>query len=491
MKEFHIILAAFAAAVAVAACGKAEPVPAVQDEGTGKVRVVDSYLRFEDGDALMGFLEGVESGVEPAVPEGFVSVRERGRRLAAETRAVRTFEMTEEEFQVHRAEQLLVDPALFSVMDTDLTVGVGDRIYKVTDEGTFVFPDRTTFDEIDAYIGGVDLDVLRTLDKGQQMRLSGGVDFIRTYGSVAGSGDLVMKSLSVGSTPVSGYGLSGNLHAGYNVATYAWKANGLWQDILEILLIKDYIRYAELDDTHRFAVHVYNNNFGFVEAAGVKAVVQEKRKFLFATYWVNSKEKYDIESGFNYLYSRHKNFMKGGNFSSFAPAAFTGFKTTSTDVTGTGSVTFLYGKCAEIPYVSGWGKDITFCLPYLSMSGVQVTEKTKDMLMKLYDDPQPKELMGVLRRAASLRGASDGPAFLMVPRPSSGSQFRNDLALACGARRVSSDGVDIRLLRKGGFSWSGGVPAPIQFSTYEIMALDAFASVRWNGKWTGVRFVFN
>ena len=492
---FHALLfwgVVLTTGVLVLSCERAEVPSAIEapDIHDG-VSVVDSYLHFDSVEAVESYLDDVSLGTARRLPSGFVSVRDRSNRIPVETRSAANFEMTAEEYAVHHAEELLVAPALFSIMDTDLLVGVGDRIYKVTDEGTFIFPSRTTRDEIDAYIEAADIAFLSSMEKGDRISLRGGVDFIRTFGSVAGSGDLVSKAPSSSSGNTSPYGLTGNLHSGYNVTTYAWKAGNIWQDILEILLIKDYIRYAELDASHRFAVHVYNNNFGFVEAAGVKAVVQEKRKFLFATYWVNSKEKYEIASGFNYLYSKHKNFMKGGNFSSFAPSAFTGYKMLSSNITGAGNVSFLYVKCGDIPYISGWGKDITFCLPYLSMSGVQVSSSTKTTLTKLYDDPQPSQLMSALRRAASYRGAGSAPAFLMIPYPSSNSQFRNDLALATGARNVTCNGVDIRLLCKGGFSWSGGIPAPIQFSTYDIMAMDTFASVRWNGKWTGIRFVFN
>jgi hypothetical protein len=370
-----------------------------------------------------------------------------------------------------------------------MIISVGSNVYKVCEEGTFVFPSGWDGKRMRKYIAGADIGYLRGLYKGDEVDLSGGVRFIRTFGEPAGEADLRMLPAEAGTR---GYNLSGSLHSGYGVTSYAWTANSVVQNILEFLLVKDYIRYADLDDKHRFALHVYNNNFGFIEAAGVKSWVQVKKKFLFVNYWVADGGTYDIVSGFNYLYSEHRNFMKAGSFASYLPSCLKGYGSFSSNVTGVGDVRFLYGDCQGVPYVSGLGSKLNLVLPYMYSNGVNLTNDSKQMLEKLFSCGQVSQLMGVLKTASSKLERPYAPSLLFIPRPSSSSEFKNDLTLLYGKAEKRTDCFDITLLLKGGFSWSGGpVPAPIQFNTYYINALDTFASVKYNGKWTGVRFVFN
>ena len=476
----------------LAGCDGKETAP-VDDGADGR----DVFYYFGSKTTLRDYLELITSGTDTRSvdgdvvrPKGFVSVADRLERMKSATRAAGDGdELTKDEWAVYRAMDLLVEPALYHVLDTSMIISVGSNVYKVCDEGTFVFPSGWDGKRMRQYIAGADFDYLRRLSKGQEVDLTEGVSFIRTFGEEAGEADLRALPAEAGTR---GYDLSGSLHSGYGVTSYSWTANSVLQNILEFLLVKDYIRYADLDSKHRFALHVYNNNFGFIEAAGVKSWVQVKKKFLFVNYWVSDDSKYDIVSGFNYLYSEHTNFMKSGSFASFMPSNFKGYDSFSSNITGVGNVKFLYGECQGVPYVSGLGSNMNFVLPYMYSNGVNLTSESKETLEKLFACGQESQLMGVLKGAASRMGRSTLPSLLLLPKPSSSSEFKNDQTLVYGMAEKRTDCFDITLLLKGGFSWTGGVlPAPIQFSTYYINAIDTFASVKYNGKWTGVRFVFN
>ena len=471
----------------------------VLDPGDGFADTRDVFYYFGSKTTLRDYLEMITSGTltrsefsDVVRPDGFVSLHERIERMKASTRVGSTGgvdEVTKDEYAVYRAMDLLVEPALYHVLDTSMIISVGDRIYKVCDAGTFVFPVGYDGPSMRRYIASADMGRLSSLSKGEEVSLGDGVSFIRTFGEMTGDDGFEVLPPEDGTRS---YNLSGSLHSGYNCTTYRWTANSVVQNILEFLLVKDYVRYADLDDKHRFAVHVYNNNFGFIEAAGVKSWVQVKKKFLFVNYWVADGGTYDIVSGFNYLYSEHRNFMKAGSFASYMPSSLKGYSSFSSDITGVGSVSFLYGDCQGVPYVSGLGSKMNLVLPYMYSNGVNLTSESKQTLEKLFGCGQASQLMGVLKTAASKMGRSDAPSLLFLPKPSSSSEFKNDLTLLYGRAEKRTDCFDITLLLKGGFSWSGGpVPAPIQFNTYYINALDTFASVKYNGKWTGVRFVFN
>lgn len=48
--------------------------------------------------------------------------------------------MTEDEYNLMRAENLLLDPVLTEVMDTTLRIGIAQNLYKITKYGTFISP---------------------------------------------------------------------------------------------------------------------------------------------------------------------------------------------------------------------------------------------------------------------------------------------------------------------------------------------------------------
>ena len=497
-----LFLAVFACAVILTGCEKVlykveSPYQYYLEDG--RLRLVDNHLHFVSVEDLSAFLDELDedgrvatksSGATGVVfPDGFVSVRNRKDGLAL-TKADGGDQMSADEFAVYRAEALLVEPKLQYVMDTAMVIGAGDYTYKVIDEGTLMVPSKMSDGEMASMVGRLDRAGLALLAKGEVKELDGGVRFIRTFGEEVSIDEFDVSVEEDAET--KGYVMSNNLHSGYNVTTYTWKGSSLLQKFLELLLIKDLTQYVYIDNNRRVSLQFYNNNFGFIEAAGLRTQLQVKKWFLFVPYWVSDGGSYSFVNGFNYLYSKHANYMQNTGYASYQPGNFNGYSVKAFSFSGIGTVNFLYGKCTGVPYLSNWGSDYTFVLPELKMSGVSVTDETKSILDKLYnvDTCPPRQLLSTLRSCASARGRTDKPSMLFIPHGSGHVNFKEDITMLCGVNEVYGTEYVTRLLSKGGFSWSGGIPAPIQFSIYDISAVDSFGAVRYKNKWYGVRFVF-
>ena len=494
MKKIRCFIFAFFAALGMCSCEKVIDRVEYPDYARmylDHLKLVGKHLHFDSQESFDEFFGNLSddgqltkaAGAEMGLPEGFISVVDRLSGVG--TKADGGMDVDKDEYLADRAVQLLVDPKLRYVMDTALVIGVGPGTYKITDLGTYYVAGEMLEDELQAVVDASDRESLSALAKGNSVDLPGGVKFIRSFAGEE-AGDECFDSVEHdGEETKAGYGMSNSIHSGYNLTTYHWKGNA----ILEFLLIKDVTEYYYVDSDRRVAVQLYNNNFGFVEAAGLKTRVQVKKRFLFIPYWAEESVSRQMVNGFDYLYSKHKNYMNSTELVAFQPSNFSGFSSMSQSVYGAGSVTWLYGRSSSVPYIDGFGGDYTLCLPKLGMSGVSVTSETRTMLDKLYD-AEPVELLSVLKAAASRRGSSTTPALLFIPKPAGAAKFNNDVTMLTGKYQSYGSSALARLLSKGGFSWSGGIPCPIQFSVYDIYAVDCFGAVNVNGRWVGVRFVF-
>lgn len=481
-------LVIIATAVAVASCYAELPGTQYFDQPIPNATVKDGYLRFENSAALEDCLEQLDAPRTRASfgVAGFTSINDR--KVSCNEASLDATALA-----VQKAEALLTEPTLRQVLDTALVIEVGDRIYKITENGTFSFPLGTGAAKISQVTDSFDASLIRTVEKGSSVDLAGGVYWINTYGP-ENEDETYPELVELQDEPETRAvttNLSNNLHSGYNVKTYTWKGNALTQKFLELILIKDYTERIDLDSTHRLCVQLYNNNWGFVEVAGIKTYLQKKVKILFVnTWWETDDASCRIAMGINYMYSEHKNYMTPTKYMAFTPTSFTNFSRYTASVTGYGNGTFLYGTVSDVPYFSNWTTSKTLIMPYLNMNGDTITEDTKKFLDALYDE-QPSKLMSTLNATASKLGQPKRPAVFFIPE-SGTNTFRNDLTLAAGLAEYPKTSTQrLKFLSKGGFSWSGGIPAPIQFSKYDITAIDCFGAIYYNGKWKGVRYTFN
>lgn len=488
MKRILILLAALIPLTV--SCYAELPGTQYFDQPIPNATVKDGYLRFENSAALEDCLEQLgaprtRAGYGVA---GFTSVSDR-KYTCDEAYLDATA------LAVQKAEALLTEPTLRQVLDTALVIEVGERIYKITENGTFSFPLGTGAAKIRQVTGSFDTDLIRTVQKGSSINLAGDVTWTNTYGPESEQTDYPELAVTQDAeTRAVSYNLSNNLHSGYNTTTYTWTGNSLAEKFLEVILIKDYTERIELDSSHRLCVQLYNNNWGFVEVAGIKTYMQKKVRILFVnTWWETDDSSCKVAMGINYLYSSHQNYMNNTKYTYFTPSSFKDFSQMSASVTDYGNATFLYGKATEVPYFSNWGNNTTLLIPYLNFNGQNITSDSQKLLKALYKET-PSKMMSTLKSAAQKRGYPKRPALYFVPdEGSSSSTFKNDRTLTAGVEEYSNTSSQrLKFLSKGGLSWTGApLPAPIQFSIYDIDAIDCFGAIYYGGKWKGIRFRFN
>ena len=477
----------------------------------GKLKRVANHLHFQSKDAFGEFLDSIgEDGkvitkagdAGTPLPSWFTSLRDRDLALRA-TKAGDSDEMTREEYEIWCAQQLMSEPKFEYVMDTALVIGVGDYTYKITEEGTFAVPSEVSEEKMLSVVQSADREYLAGLEKGSVLELNDGIVFYRTFGEKEQMEDL-FEQTDDEETKAGSYGLSNNLHAGYNTTTYNWSKQTLLGKFLEIIKIKDISQTVSLDSKHRLVVNMYNDNFGFWQVAGIKSMVQVKKSFLFIPIWKDDDTYYNTATGINYMYSQHKDYWPAPEFVSFEPAVFNthGFNVVTGSFKNVGQVPFLYGKLKGVPYISDFGDKINFCLPKLGMDGKMLKKEMEPILEKLFD-ADPKELLSFTRTVAGKLGSANDPSFLFLPK-GKGKSFTYNNSMLTGKKESRTIRQYLRFHNKGGFTDTGeggwradgsfrgslSLPMPIQFNMYEINAIDAFVSVYYNKKWVGIRFVF-
>lgn len=91
-------------------------------------------------------------------------------------------EMTIHEFRLMKAEELILDPILEEVMDTTLRVGIGDRIYKITEHGTFSAP-KGQLIALEKEIANFNTTLISNCEIGSSVSLNDGVVFVNSFGT--------------------------------------------------------------------------------------------------------------------------------------------------------------------------------------------------------------------------------------------------------------------------------------------------------------------
>ncbi len=102
-----------------------------------EIVVENGYLYFKTEDSFKDYINSLSdapntrSAAGVTCIPGFVSIE--SRKLQIQTRTSLTEpadDMTKEEYDTYKAESLLIDPVLTSVVDTNLVVRVEDKLFK-------------------------------------------------------------------------------------------------------------------------------------------------------------------------------------------------------------------------------------------------------------------------------------------------------------------------------------------------------------------------
>lgn len=491
------------------ACGQEENMsPATKDDGiaefTADVKISpEGYLNFETEDAFRNLIFKLDSfgannsstkSCRNHVINGFKSIA-----IIKAQNSLRSLssgdqdEMSEAEYNVMKAENLLADPILQEVMDTTLRISIDGRLFKVTKYGTF----STSVDKaknIETAIANFDTLYISSIERGVTINLGNDVIFTNSFGYKKDDDSDVYYIKEIASTTKS---TNTYLYNNYNVNSYKWKNNSLFQKYLDFLRGKDVSKENYFThDSRRIQVNLFAVNYGYYASAGVKVEMQRQKHFLGIPYWVKT-DCDNLVVGFDKVYGR----MEYSNPRSFSSIDFTG-STAWSSFTGklNGYIsTWTYGIYHKYDLIKDWVDDIYLFLPKVTF--LNQTYPDQSLMNKLYDTPADllasflsdqvgKYIYDPLK--GNLQIQPKDPAMSYFAWGNTSTTFSKDRSFIRGVKEYGRQGSKtIRFAQAVGLTYLSGINnGTIGFipNEFEIEDIDCFGAAYNEGEWRGVRF---
>lgn len=500
MKHIHTIIASLLAALALASCEKTidrEVNPRFYYMEDGQIRVMKTHLHFESQQGLDDLLDSIATRVAagkcvPAIDkDGFTSIAERKEQQNL-TRAAAD-EDNRTRYTISRIGEIVPATELLYVLDTNLVIGVGDRLYKITQLGTFRFPSSYNEKDIESFLNSFDEG---SLPQGgwQSVTVGDGIELLNTYG--LGEERKMTEETDPETRTPNEYPSGPNLQAGYGTTRYFWGWKWIGNDIFGVNQTKE----SYFDDTHRMKFHFWNLNFGFYATAGFKVSAEQQNKWWFITYWEDMTSGLeDVVIGINYLDLWHMSwgnlFGGKGKTQSFAPSNFPSFSSRYYS-TKAGYNRYISGYAQGCPYIENFSDRYLLTIPYLLMDGVNPRQETKDFTDAIYN-ATTKELYELIQKTQSAFGQGKTyPCSVFVPNAQE-NEFTTSRSIFSGLQHYGkTPQKEISVVHYGNFIIGIAGPSNTKviadgFKAGAITSsqgIDIFAAVKYNGKWKGINF---
>lgn len=502
----------------VTACSSEDLVDATDSGNTEQNKVVgnevsvsqDGYLVFPTSQSLETFVEKLSNGEQPTVLSQatrvgginkFESVADLNERLArTKTRATNTDntedlsdleEMTEEEFNLMKAENLLFDDVMTHMVDTTLRICVEGRLYKITEKGTFSV-DANKSNLLGPSIKNFNPKITETIKTGQSLKLNNDVTFTKSFSdnNISNSDFQFVEDIKLATRAASDTYTENAFHSQYNVNSYLWNNHSVVQKFLDWLRGKDVSRENKFNKNKRVQVSVFDVNYAFYASAGIKVKMQKRKKFLGIPYW--KLEKADkIVIGFNGL----DGIMKYNNprsYSSINPALNKQWGTFTGTLNGIQSK-FFYGTYHKLPFIKDWVDDIICVMPEIKIGNTNWKDKVGN---NLYEAPaklvyqQLKSLENkYIYSPVRHKITPTDPKFAYLVWGNSSTEFNKEHPYITGVKEYTNcKSKSVIFDRSFGFSILNGSVSGFLPSDFDIKKLDVFGAAYYDKQWRGVRF---
>jgi len=481
------------------------------------VRVKEGYLCFANQKAFDNFMEcirneqnssetntntrAINNGISSI--EGFQSISSLSNSIFTKTRGTddqddtNEQEMTQDEYNVMVAENILKDPLLSEVMDTTLRIEISENLYKITDLGTF-YTDENNSSYLQYEIDHLDTTNLNHADS--IVYLGHNVKFLPSIQDEEDSVGVFEEDIETRSID-SASDIS--LHSDYNTKDYKWKNHSIWQKFWDRTRGKDVCREREFDKKHRVKVEVFSVNYGFYTSAGIKVEMQKRKKFLFIKYWVKD-ECQDLAIGFNMVTGTLK-FKNPASYSSVTPTTssyWKEFKGTINNIVGN----YVYQRISSCTALKDWINptvdklymilpEIRIKNPLDASKGYILEFPDNNTLNNMYNAPY-KEVCSILKKInGNVFSAIEGkikpedPRIAYMVWGESIYNFDKAKPYITGVKTYGTCKSKVVYFNKSfGFSYNG-IITPFTPSKFTIDYFDGFGSVKYNNKWLGIRFI--
>lgn len=463
------------------------------------IQVEDGYLSFASNDVFQEYLSSLEeNGNSETVStrssgrkiQGFTSIASLKEAYTASTRSTSTDEeeeeMTQDEFNIMQAEEKLIDPILTEVMDTTLRIKIEDRIFKITQYGTFS-ANAENAAYIEDAIAKFDTTFVHIYKNGEYVDLDNGVTFTNTFGD----GSIADTELTPIEDGVVTRAVTSDFHYGYNVSSYKWKNNSLYQKFWDWIRGKDVSKENYFNSKKRIQVNVFDINYGFYASAGIKVKMQKRKKFWFVKYWV-SENADKLAVGFNKVHGVLK-LSDPRSFSTIVPSKsyyWNNFTGAINSVTSK----FVYTNYKKLGIVKDWVDDIYMFLPEVTINNN--VYPNKDIMNKLYNVPADyaydflkkqsgKYIYAPLKKQIQPKD----PRVTYFVWGNTSYTYDREKPYIMGVKEYSNrSSKTVRFDRSFGFTLNNFAVTGFLPSEFDISDIDAFGAAYYSGSWRGVRF---
>lgn len=440
------------------------------------------------------------------IPVDFKPINEMMAAYNDEDPEIVDTEMSIDEFNVMKAEELILDSTLYCAMDTSLMVKVRDRIYKVTQYGTFSALSEAALKNA---INNFNTDIVSSTENGTVTNLGNNVEFINSFGKIKTLTDddtpAIEDDLIEGSDDVEDTENSGNItrsaspsslpefHKAYNCLSWKWKNNSVWQKIWDWARGKDVTKENYFDKTHRVQVELFGVNYGFYASSGIKVKMQKRKKFLFFKRWVSCGAQ-KTAVGFNKVYGTMEIENPIG-YGTLVPTANVKWAECTAALNGV-TATFVSASFPNIPFLKDWSKTVYAFIPKVTMAGK--TFPNYSLVNTMYDAPA-NAVAGFLKSQTNkyiftptqkrIQERDPRLAYLMWGK--NNIAYNKIRPLFMGVVEYDRNSKNVYFDRSFGFSlfFNGSSVTPGFFlpSKFDIKDIDAFGAAKYNGQWKGVR----
>lgn len=510
-------------------------------------------------------LRSVQLNVE--IPDGFETIAELRARIYPSTRAnddgatspyedvdgdkphnaeySDLEEMTHDEFNLFRAEELVVEQELQMLMDTTLTIQITDTIYIVTEVGTFAShvnnteyllqtissvreiaeelpnihsailvsesptsnPQREQIDSEKVLtpreqIRAEATSSLPVLDRGEEHIFTNDVKYINTFGGTNNRFDSGWQTPVPPINPNTSTDLFTypEFHKPYNVVTEKWENKTILGEIWSSVVGKNIQKTNEFDKNNRVALNIYDVNYGFFTNSGIQLKFQKRKRFLGIPYWVNQNAQ-KMVLGFNYLKGTYKQTLPGSIDPKARPLPGEEWKEFTTNFKSV-NAKFIHRLYTGVNIFKNWSDALTVILPKYEIFGFPVVNPA-DVSKFLYELPD-KEVAKLLNGAAEKYifkpygeynyHVLAKPRIAYISYGENPKMEFNTKAYIMGVNEYSNIPVKkLTLNFSAGFTffYGGGNFSfrPFLPSKFKLESFDLFGAVYYNNQWKGVRML--
>lgn len=378
----------------------------------------------------------------------------------------------EEFFFQLKVDSLISEDFLTSVLNEDLMLGIANKIYKITEYGTFI-ADKAVKDKLDAVIANFDKNKVTQTSSEGLYNVVEGIDIQDSYNYIAGVPEIEEEETSKIITPdikTYAYSFSADPDVNsksYNINTYGWKSKTFVGKLWSSIFGKQPIRGNNFDKKHRVACKLYQVNYYFYKSAGFKIWLQHRKKICGIKYWKKTTSGVqDLVIGFDEFSGTFKVPIPWNN----VKQADKEFQTTINNI----GYNYIYGQIQQIDFIHDWTSS-----SIIISTQKQLEKQAAKMLMYQITN----------KTLEPLKGQNIN---IQTPKTIySGFDSGTKKVYLQGFRNYGSRSKSIRFSRAGGFtiiptkSWN---PKQLQVESFSLESLSVFGAIKYNNQWRGIRF---